>query len=121
MKKLILFSTLSFVLVFASVPSQCQQLTIQTDSRKQVVLSRADLEGLPHVKVTATNHSSSTVNFEGVTLRSVLEKAGVTFVESMKGERLTNCLLVEAADGYRLSLHCQSWTRVSLRQNFCPP
>jgi DMSO/TMAO reductase YedYZ molybdopterin-dependent catalytic subunit len=41
------------------------------------------------------------VNFEGVTLKSVLEKAGVTFSESMKGNRLTNCLLVEAADGYR--------------------
>jgi len=36
-----------------------------------------------------------------VTLRSVLEKGGVNFGESMKGKRLANCLLVEAADGYR--------------------
>jgi hypothetical protein len=42
------------------------------------------------------------VNFEGVTLKSVLEKAGVTFGESMKGKRLADCLLVEAADGYRV-------------------
>jgi hypothetical protein len=101
MRKLFLFSVLLFALVFTSVALQCQQLTVQTDSGKQVVLSRADLEALPHVKVVASEYSSGPVNFEGVTLKSVLEKAGITFGESMKGKRLTTCLLVEAADGYR--------------------
>ena len=101
MRKRCLFSALLFALVFSSGALQCQQLTVQTDSGKQVVLSRTDLEALPHVKVTASEHSSGPVNFEGVTLKSVLEKAGVTFGESMKGKRRTNCLLVEAADGYR--------------------
>jgi hypothetical protein len=101
MKKFILLSTSLFVLIFTSEAAQCQQLTIQTDSGKQLVLTRADLEALPHVKVTASEHSSGPVNFEGVTLKSALEKAGVTFGESMKGKRLANCLLVEAADGYR--------------------
>jgi len=101
MRKLLLFSALVFALVSTRVALQCQQLTVQTDSGKQVVLSRADLEALPHVQVTASEHSSGPVIFEGVTLKSVLEKAGITFGESMKGKRLTNCLLVEAADGYR--------------------
>ena len=73
---------------------------MQTDAGKQV-LSRADLDALPHVKVTASEHSSTPATFEGPTLKSVLEKAGVTFGESMKGKRLAACLLVEAADGYR--------------------
>src|SRR5216684_4264533 len=89
-------------LVFSSGVLQCQQLTVQADSGKQVVLSRTDLEALPHVRVTTSEHSSGPVNFEGVTLKSVLERAGVTFGESMKGKRLANCLLVEAADGYRV-------------------
>jgi hypothetical protein len=101
MKRRVLFSALVFAWAFSSGALQCQQLTVQTDSAKPVVLSRADLEALPHTKVTAAEHSSGPVNFEGVTLRSVLEKAGVAFGESMKGKRLTNCLLVEAADGYR--------------------
>jgi len=101
MKKLFWFSALLFALVFSSTSLQCQQLTIQTDSGKQVLLSRSELEALPHVKVTASEHSSGTVIFEGVPLKSVLEKAGVGFGESMKGKRLSNCLLVEAADGYR--------------------
>jgi Oxidoreductase molybdopterin binding domain len=101
MERIFLLSALLFALVFSSASLQCQQLTIQTDSGKQVVLSRTDLEALPHIKVTASEHSSP-VNFEGITLKSALEKAGIVFGESMKGKRLSNCLLVEAADGYRV-------------------
>jgi hypothetical protein len=101
MRKLFLLSALLFALVSTRVALQCQQLTVQTDSGKQVVLSRADLEALPHVRVVASEHSSGPVNFEGVTLKSVLERAGISWGESMKGKGLTACLLVEAADGYR--------------------
>lgn len=97
-----LLASLLFVLV-GSATVQCQQLTVQTDSGKQVV-NRAELETMPHVTVAASEHSSIRVNFEGVLLRSVLEKAGLTFGESMKGKRLATCLLVEAADGYRVVL-----------------
>jgi Oxidoreductase molybdopterin binding domain len=34
--------------------------------------------------------------------RAVLEKAGAGFGESLRGNRLAFCLLVEAADGYRV-------------------
>ncbi len=78
-----------------------QQLTIQNDDGKQTVLSRADLEALPHVKVQATAHDVSAA-FEGVAVKAVLEKAGVAFGEGMRGKRLASCLLVEAADGYKV-------------------
>lgn len=100
MKKLFFLRRLLFIVVFTSAVLQCQELTVQTDSGKHV-LSRAEIEGLAHVRVTASDHSNA-MNFEGVLLRSVLEKVGITFGESMKGERLTKCLLVEAADGYRV-------------------
>ena len=80
--------------------AQCQELTIQTESGKQVVLAKSDIESLPHVMVTT--HSADTPStFEGVALKSVLEKAGVEFGQSMRGKRLASCVLVEAADGYR--------------------
>ena len=88
------------LLLFASSILQGQQLIVETDAGKQS-LSRTEVDALPHVKVTASEHSSPPATFEGVTLKSVLEKAGVTFGESMKGKRLASCLLVEAADGYR--------------------
>jgi len=90
------------LLLLSSIVTQCQQLTVQTDSGNQVILNRTDLEALPHVRVSAAEHSSAPVGFEGVTVKSVLERAGVVFGDSMRGKRLTNCLLVEGADGYRV-------------------
>ena len=100
MKKVFGFYGALVLLIFASPFLQGQQLIVHTEAGQQI-LSRADLDALPHVKVTASEHGSAAASFEGVTLKSVLEKAGVTFGESMKGKRLTNCLLVEAGDGYR--------------------
>jgi hypothetical protein len=40
---------------------------------------------LPHIKVAASEPSSGVVNFQGVTLKSVMERAGVGLGESMKG------------------------------------
>jgi len=78
-----------------------QKLTVQTEGGKQTVLARADIEALPHVKVTTTA-SGVSATFEGVALRAVLEKAGVEFGETLKGKRIASCLLVEAADDYRV-------------------
>ena len=52
------------------------------------------------VTASASHSSEAPVTFEGVTLKSVLEKAGVRFGESLRGKRMASCLLVEAADGY---------------------
>jgi len=100
MKKLLFLRRLLFIVVLTSAVLQCQELTVQTDSGKHV-LSRGEIGALPRVKATAAEHSNA-VNFEGVSIKSVLEKAGIIFGESMKGKQLTNCLLVEAADGYRV-------------------
>jgi ABC-type transport system substrate-binding protein len=54
-----------------------------------------------HVKVQATAHDVS-ATFEGVAVKTVLEKAGIAFGEGMRGKRLASCLLVEAADGYKV-------------------
>ena len=57
MKKLDLLLTL-FVCLLAGGTLHAQQLTVHTDAGKQV-LSRTDIEALPHVKVTASEHSSA--------------------------------------------------------------
>ena len=99
MKKCLLLFTLISLPLSAAL-AQCQQLTIQTENGKQTVLTRSDVESLPHVKVT-THGSETSATFEGVALSAVLVKAGVEFGHSMRGKRLASCLLVEAADGYR--------------------
>src|SRR5215469_10677300 len=88
-------------LVLSAALAHCQQLSVETERGKKTVLAKSDIESLPHVKVT-THDSEKSVTFEGVALRAVLEKAGVEFGHSMRGSRLAFCLLVEAADGYRV-------------------
>jgi len=48
------------------------------------------------------NGPEGTASFSGVPVAKILEKAGITFGESLRGKRLASCLLVEAADGYRV-------------------
>ena len=101
MKKLLSVFAALLTLTLHAALIQAQQLTIQTETGKQVTLGRADIEALPRVKVTVGSSDTSTT-FEGASLKAVLEKAGVGFGESLKGKRLASCLLVEAADGYRV-------------------
>jgi hypothetical protein len=95
------FFALLFALILDAVAVQSQQLTIQLENGKQIVLTRADIEALPHSKVATGTFGDSTA-FEGVTLKALLDKAGAGLGEPLKGKRMSSCLLVEAADGYRV-------------------
>jgi hypothetical protein len=77
---------------------QSQQLTVQNGDGKQTHLTRADLESLPHIKVT----TGASATFEGVALGTVLAKAGVGFGEALRGKRMASYLLAQGADGYRV-------------------
>jgi hypothetical protein len=79
---------------------QSQQLTIQTETGKQTALTRTDIEAMPHIKVITQPPDNS--SYDGVALKTLLEKAGVEFGHSLRGKRMASCLLVEAADGYRV-------------------
>jgi len=101
MKKAVAFCAVFVAMALHAVVAECQQLTIEPETGKQVVLEKTDIESLPHIKVT-THASDTPATFEGVTLKDLLEKAGIEFGQSLKGKRLASCLLVEAADGYRV-------------------
>jgi hypothetical protein len=64
------------VLLLRAALAQCQQLTIQTEG-KQTVLARSDIESLLHVKVS-THGSENNATFEGVALKTVLEKGALS-------------------------------------------
>ena len=53
------------------------------ETGKQVALGRAEIEALPRATVT-TGGPQARVKFEGVSLKLLLEKAGVGFGESLK-------------------------------------
>jgi hypothetical protein len=101
MKISTLLSRVACVLLLAAATASSQQITIQKDASSQTVLSAADIAAMPHTTVKVTDHEGP-VTFSGVPLATILQKAGVTLGESLRGKRLASCLLVEAADNYRV-------------------
>jgi hypothetical protein len=80
---------------------KAQEISVQNESGATIKMTAAEIAALPHEQISVDDHGK-TVRFEGVPVRLVLEKAGVTFGDTLRGKRLANCLLVEAADGYRV-------------------
>ena len=73
-----------------------QEIAVQNELGAPVKITAAEIAALPHQEITLEDH----VRFGGVPLRLVLEKGGITLGDSLRGKRLSSCLLVEAADGY---------------------
>lgn len=91
------------VLICIAAPgvAAAQEITIQNESGATTKMTAAEIAAMPHQEISVDDYGK-TVQFEGVPLRLVLEKAGVTFGETLRGKRLADCLLVEAADGYKV-------------------
>jgi len=85
----------------AAAVTNAQEITVQNEAGAGVKMTATEIAAMPHQEISVDDHGK-TVRFEGVPLRLVLEKAGVTFGETLRGKRLAACLLVEAADGYKV-------------------
>jgi hypothetical protein len=69
---------------------------------KTIRFTAAALATLPRQTVKATDHAGKWATYEGVALAEVLRAARVTLGKDLKGPLLANCLLVEAADHYKV-------------------
>ena len=78
-------------------------LTLVNESGAVTTLSRESFAKLPRRTVNAKDHSGASATFEGVSLAEALRQAKVTLGKELKGALLANYILVEAADGYRVS------------------
>lgn len=77
-------------------------LTITSITGAPVTFTQEDWASLPRATVSATRgHSKDKVQFEGVPLKAVLEKAGVlNAAKPLHGKQLLQYVVVNAADGY---------------------
>jgi hypothetical protein len=91
--------TLCVLGLVAALPGQTLQV-VRADGTS-TTLTAAQIANAPHVTVNAKDHDTP-AEFEGVPLLAVLALAGVQLGVSMRGPRLTEALLVEAADGYKV-------------------
>jgi hypothetical protein len=59
MRNRLFFPALLFTLILQAGLVRSQQLTVQTETGKQTQLTRADIEALPHIKVTSAASGAS--------------------------------------------------------------
>jgi len=90
-------------LAFAQTAPAAQELRISGAVTTPLVLTVADLKGMPRKKLTVVNpHNKKTEVYEGVPLEDLLRKAGVAQGENLRGTAMASYVLAEAADGYRV-------------------
>lgn len=78
-----------------------QSLQVTRADGTSATLTAAQISALPHVSVNMKDHDTP-VQFEGVLVSAVLSAAGVELGSTMRGPRLSEALLVEAADHYKV-------------------
>jgi hypothetical protein len=83
----------------AQTPAETTVVEIHGDSLPTRLVTAAELARLPRLEVRATAHGT-TSTFGGVALSDVLRLAGVA-IDSVRGRRVADYVVVAAADGYR--------------------
>ena len=88
-----------FLLFVAGLSAQTLQI-INAEGHSTSV-SAAQIATAPHVTVEVRDRDVP-ARFEGVPVSALLSIAGIQLVDTMHGPRMTEALLVEAADGYKV-------------------
>jgi hypothetical protein len=99
-RRYVLICTACLFLCFV-VSSAAQSLQITTTDGHSTTLAAAQIAGLPHVTVNVKDHDTP-AQFEGVPLATLLSSAGVQLGDKLRGARLTEVLMVEASDSYKV-------------------
>jgi len=100
-KALLAATTLLFGMGTASQPeAPPTSLRLSGTGLKSITLSAAELAAMPRRVITVTEKEGAEAKYEGVTVQDLLSAAGMSFGQSLRGPRLRDYLLAEAADGY---------------------
>ena len=90
------------VVVLAVAPAlDAQSLQITRADGTSTSLTAAQIAALPHVTINTKDHDTP-AQCDGVPLAEILKLAGVE-TGKMKGPQMTEALLLEAADGYKVA------------------
>jgi DMSO/TMAO reductase YedYZ molybdopterin-dependent catalytic subunit len=77
-------------------------LAIGGDVPHPLTLSEADLQAMPRMTVTFTDHGVTTT-YEGVRVSELLTRAGVPLGADLRGPALATYVLASAKDGYQVA------------------
>ena len=75
------------------------KVVVRVDDKPEQIFSDTDLAKMPRHHVSAAEHGTK-VEYDGVLLHDVLEKAGAPIGKDLKGKALSTYVLATARDGY---------------------
>ncbi|MBE2285707.1 MAG: molybdopterin-dependent oxidoreductase [Prosthecobacter sp.] len=90
-----------FLLLACCLQIHAADLVVQIGTEKPLTVKMSDLELLPHQTVKAADHGGKEATWTGVPLYQVLQFAGVSFGDSLRGPALAQYVVVTANDGYK--------------------
>jgi len=109
MKDIRFFMALTFVLLgmLSFYSSFCQDsgtsfFSVEGEVLRSLNLSVNDLHKLKSTELKAKDKDGTEHNFKGVSLSEVLDSAGVTLGNQLRGANLAKYVLVQATDGYEV-------------------
>jgi hypothetical protein len=94
--------TLLAALVFAQAPPPAAVLAVQGEIPSPLSLTADDLAKLPRETASVPAPDGTRIVYEGVTLLSILQKAGAPFGKQLRGKVLSSYVLAKAMDGYQV-------------------
>lgn len=97
----VLFAALVFARVWAQAPSTAV-LAVKGDIAAPLSLTADDLAKMPRQTASVPAPDGSKIVYEGVTLLSVLQRAGAPFGKQLRGKVLSTYVLAKATDGYQV-------------------
>lgn len=92
---------LGFALNAFAQPAAQQVVTIDGEVQKTLKLTVRDLEKYPAAEVKAKDKDGKAHTYKGILLHVVLDSAGVTLGQQLRGGNLAKYVLVTAADHYQ--------------------
>lgn len=76
-------------------------LRVEGEIERPLKLQASDLADLPRTTVQATDRDGTQIEFEGVPLFEILQRAGAPLGERLRGEAVALYVVVGASDGYQ--------------------
>jgi hypothetical protein len=99
---LALFAFLSIDAAAQTALADQSAIRVIAEGHAAIALDRAALAAMPRISVTAAAHHEPPSQWQGVSLRSIVQKAGAPSGEQLRGHAMTTIVRITASDHYQV-------------------
>ena len=90
------------LLLFIAVAANAQSFSVTGEVITPLNIDKAEFQKFKQVSVIYKDKAGKDHSYTGVLLADILQKAGVTSGEALRGLNLTKYVMAEATDGYKV-------------------